>query len=117
APLADDLAGELRARLAVEPAVACPARDESCAEASRAGPAPTGFEPVSAPDSDYQRLWLALGHDPTGMDLLAERTGLTAAELSSMLLVMELEGRVAVEHGRYARKAGSFHRHGVVDAG
>jgi DNA processing protein len=29
---------------------------------------------------------------------------LTAANLSSMLLVMELEGRVAVEHGRYSRK-------------
>jgi DNA processing protein len=53
---------------------------------------------------DYQPLWLALGHDPTGMDLLVERTGLTAAELSSMLLVMELDGRVAVEHGRYSRK-------------
>jgi DNA processing protein len=29
---------------------------------------------------------------------------LTAAELSSMLLAMELEGRVSVEHGRYSRK-------------
>lgn len=116
-PLADDLASELRARLAVEPAGAGPARDGSGAKASRAGPAPAGFDPASGLDPDYQRLWLALGHDPTGMDLLAERTGLTAAELSSMLLVMELEGRVAVEHGRYARKAGSFHRHGVVDAG
>lgn len=53
--------------------------------------------------SDYQRLWLALAHDPTSMDLLVERTGLTAAELSSMLLVMELDGQVAVEHGRYSR--------------
>jgi len=54
---------------------------------------------------DYQQLWLALAHDPTPMDLLVERTGLTAADLSSMLLVMELEGRVAVEHGRYSRKS------------
>jgi DNA processing protein len=38
------------------------------------------------------------------MDRLVSRSGLTAAELSSMLLVMELEGRVAVEHGRYSRK-------------
>ena len=56
------------------------------------------------PDPDYQRLWNALGHDPTGMDSLIERTGLTAASLSSMLLVMELQGRVSVEHGRYSRK-------------
>lgn len=106
ASLADDLAGELRIRLAVE-AASPPFR----------GPSEEGSTPELPADPDYQRLWLALGHDPTGMDLLVERTRLTAAELSSMLLVMELEGKVSVEHGRYARKAGSFHRHGVADAG
>ncbi|WP_349656147.1 DNA-processing protein DprA [Xanthomonas sp. 10-10] len=55
------------------------------------------------PDPDYQRLWQALGHDPTPMDSLVERTGLTAAALSSMLLIMELEGDVVTEHGRYTR--------------
>src|SRR3546814_16896286 len=55
-------------------------------------------------DPDYNRLWQALGHDPTGMDRLVERTGLTTAELSSMLLVMELDGRIAVDHGRYPRQ-------------
>ena len=64
-------------------------------------PTSTAWQP---PDADHQRLWGALGHDPTGMDRLVSRTGLTAAELSSMLLVMELEGRVEVEHGRYSRK-------------
>ena len=59
-------------------------------------------------DADYQRLWDALGHDPTGMDQLVSRTGLTAAELSSMLLVMELDGLVTAEHGRYQRKTGFF---------
>ncbi len=54
-------------------------------------------------DPDYQNLWHALGHDPTDMDQLVERTGLTPAALSSMLLVMELEGRVAAQHGRYSR--------------
>lgn len=61
-------------------------------------PAPGGDDPA------YKKLWQALGHDPSGMDRLVERTGLTPAELSSMLLLMELEGRVAVEHGRYSRK-------------
>ena len=60
-------------------------------------------EPES-PDSDPNGLWQALGHDPTDMDELVSRTGLTAATLSSMLLVMELQGRVSVEHGRYSRK-------------
>jgi len=64
----------------------------------------TGPEPVlDLPDPDYQRLWEALGHDPTGMDSLIERTGLTAAKLSSMLLLMELQGRVSSAHGRYTR--------------
>ena len=54
-------------------------------------------------DSDYNRLWQAIGHDPTGMDDLVVRTGLTAATLSSMLLALELDGRIAAEHGRYAR--------------
>jgi DNA protecting protein DprA len=72
----------------------------------RAGLRPTGR-------TDYQRLWNALGYDPTGMDSLIERTGLTAATLSSMLLVMELEGRVLATHGRYVRKTSSFTSHSV----
>jgi DNA processing protein len=87
-PLAAELAEALRGRLAAPTSIA-------------ASPVPGGAKPD---DPDYQRLWLALGHDPTGMDRLVSRSGLTAAELSSMLLVMELEGRVAVEHGRYSRK-------------
>lgn len=54
-------------------------------------------------DPDYQNLWTALGYDPTAMDQLVERTGLTAAAVSSMLLLMELDGRVASQHGRYFR--------------
>lgn len=66
--------------------------------------APAAPPPATAlPDPDYQRLWNALGFDPTGMDSLIERTGLTAASLSSMLLVMELEGRVSSNYGRYTR--------------
>jgi DNA processing protein len=91
APLAAELGDALRSRLA----------DPSSGAGTVAGAA---LEASSTLDPDYHRLWEALGHDPTGMDRLAERTGLTTAELSSMLLVMELEGRVAVEHGRYSRK-------------
>ena len=53
---------------------------------------------------DHSRLWSALGHDPTGLDVLARRTGLTVPELSSMLLHMELDGRVVAANGRYARR-------------
>ena len=56
-----------------------------------------------ADNPDYNRLWQALGHDPTGMDELGQRSGLTIAELSAMLLSLELDGRIAAEHGRYSR--------------
>jgi len=59
------------------------------------------------PDPQFKRLWRALGHDPVGLDQLVERTGLTAQELSSMLLMMELDGRVTAVHGRYTRTSGT----------
>ena len=67
---------------------------------------PAGAPPQAVPhpdDPDTYRLWQALGHDPTGMDDLLARTGLTAATVSSILLALELEGRVAAEHGRFSR--------------
>lgn len=95
-PVAASLAEALRGRLAE--ASARPSQASGAA-----GEAPS--RPEAGPDPDYQRLWHALGHDPTGMDALVSRTGLTAARLSSMLLLMELEGRVVSGHGRYMRKA------------
>ena len=73
-----------------------------------ASPLPS-VAPAQSPllaQTNYNRLWQALGHDPTGMDALEERTGLTVAELSAMLLTLELEGHVAAEHGRYCRIGG-----------
>ena len=94
-PLAADLAEALRGRLAD------PNSGPAVEGRGVSWPLQAGWQPA---DPDYQRLWQALGHDPTGMDRLVSRTRLTAAELSSMLLAMELEGRVCVEHGRYSRK-------------
>ena len=69
-------------------------------------PTPPGAaRSLPASPTDHDRLWDALGADPTPMDILAVRTGLTPAALSAMLLAMELDGRVAVEHGRYARRS------------
>jgi DNA processing protein len=63
------------------------------------GPAGTG-----ARDPDYVRLLEALGCEESSIDQLAERTGLTVAALSSMLLVLELEGEVgAARGGKYQR--------------
>jgi len=60
---------------------------------------------IDSADPDYNRLWKALGHDPTGMDELVARSGLTVARASAMLLSMELDGRVVLLHGRYSRKS------------
>jgi DNA processing protein len=46
----------------------------------------------------------ALGFEPAGVDLLVERTGLRADEVASMLLILELEGRItAYPGGLYIR--------------
>lgn len=57
-----------------------------------------------ARDPEYARLVGALDDVPCAIDELSARTGLPAAALSSMLLVLELEGVVSAENGRYARR-------------
>jgi DNA processing protein len=57
-----------------------------------------------ARDPDYARLLDALGWDTVDVDTLVLRSGLTAAEVSSMLLILELEGSVQpLAGGRYQR--------------
>jgi DNA processing protein len=58
-------------------------------------------------DPQYQRLMDVLGHDPIALDELSARTGQSAGELSSMLLMLELEGCVeGLPGGRYQRLPG-----------
>ena len=55
-------------------------------------------------DPDYRSLLDALGYDPVSIDELIARTGLTAETVSSMLLLLELEGHVSsAPGGRYSR--------------
>ncbi len=56
-------------------------------------------------DSDYERLLGLMGWDPVTIDTLIMRSGLTAEEVSSMLLILELEGRVEpLTGGRYVQR-------------
>ena len=50
-------------------------------------------------DADYRKLLGNLGFDPLPIDLLIRRSGLTADAVSSMLLVLELEGFVSSSPG------------------
>jgi DNA processing protein len=53
----------------------------------------------SALDKDYEILLDALGFEPAGVDTLVARTGFKAEAIASMLLILELDGRVAQQPG------------------
>ena len=54
-------------------------------------------------DEEYVKLLEALGHDPVSADEIVERSGLTIDQVSSMLLILELEGKVEkLSGGRYS---------------
>jgi DNA processing protein len=50
-------------------------------------------------DKDYEILLDALGFEPASVDSLVARTGLTADVVASMLLILELEGRIEQQPG------------------
>ena len=60
--------------------------------------------PALTEKTEYEALLETMGFDPADLTSLADRSGLTPAELSSMLLILELQGLVeALPGGRYAR--------------
>jgi DNA processing protein len=90
APLAAELAIELKAHLApveaAEPQV------------------PSRESPLLS-DPEYARLWQVLGYDPMPVDRIVAESGIRVQSVSSMLLMLELEGMVEVHEGaRYNRK-------------
>ncbi|OOG48604.1 DNA-processing protein DprA [Rhodanobacter sp. C01] len=62
-------------------------------------------------DPEYQQLLAELGHDPATLDELVQRGGQSAAAVSSMLLMLELEGMIeSLPGNRYQRlPTGSLH--------
>ncbi len=78
-------------------------------EAPTSGPRPhddRGNEPETAArlSPEYASLLDAVGFDPTELGEIVRRSTLTTAEVSSMLLLLELEGHVeALPGGRYMR--------------
>ena len=76
---------------------------------------PASSEPAASDDSadagggsggSARRVLDAVGHDPITLDRLVEHTGLTPDRLSSILLSLELDGRLdALPGGRYVRVA------------
>jgi DNA processing protein len=59
--------------------------------------------PPEHDDNEYKHLKKHLGHDPVSIDELAENSGLTIDQVSSMLLILELQGEVeSLSGGRYS---------------
>jgi DNA processing protein len=83
---AQDVLEELAPQL--HAALECPAAED-------------GREPVAGLDPDYQRLLSGLGDAPSSVDQLVERSGLTPEAVSSMLLLLELQGHVISTAGGY----------------
>ena len=83
-----------------------PALRTAAAPAAGCAQGGSGAAPVAAGapqlDGDYRRLFTAMGHDPVAVDDLIRRTGLPADSVASMLLLLELQGRVSsYPGGRY----------------
>jgi DNA processing protein len=77
--------------------------DKQTVESQSTSPAPAQ---AAAPtlDKDYEILLDALGFEPASIDALVDRTGLPSQSVASMLLILELEGKVGLHAGgRYAR--------------
>jgi len=83
-----------------------PAPDQAPASAAATG---GGTAPAAAPaagplDKGSEILLDALGFEPVSLNVLVERTGLPSSGIASMLLMLELAGRVApLPGGRYSR--------------
>jgi DNA processing protein len=73
-------------------------RSRAAADADAALPRELGM------DKDHKILLDALGFDPADLDVLVVRTGFKPEAVSSMMLILELEGHVqAAPGGRYSR--------------
>lgn len=76
----------------------------SLRESSAGKGAAATSETPSQPPNDHARLLTAMGYDPVSIDTLVERSGLTAAEVSSILLLVQLQGLISpLAGGLYTR--------------
>lgn len=103
APLAGQLADRLRSNLSTANQQINAADHGETTVDSPVALDSGGLEPDIACDEDYQLLWRTLEHEPMTIDELVGHTGLTPESISSMLLVLELYGKVSTEAAGWVR--------------
>lgn len=86
------------AMAAAEGTTAVPTATREVVRPERARPGQAPPAPLEL-DEDYRRLLTGMGNEPVAVDLLVERCGLTPEAVSSMLLILELQGHVAAAPG------------------
>ncbi len=75
-------------------------------DSSLSTPSNSNTQQQSELDADYQKVLDSMGYSPVSIDYLVTQTGLTAEELSSILLMLELQGFVTSSGGgHYTRLA------------
>ncbi|MGB0846136.1 MAG: DNA-processing protein DprA [Thiolinea sp.] len=72
-----------------------PGKPATKKKAVQTGEKPNKTLPEHTLDNDDRLILEALGHDPVPVDQIVLKTGLTTEEVSSMLLMLELQGYVA----------------------
>lgn len=102
APLAGQLAASLQHSDAADSAMPAQQADNEQVESEPALDS-ASLQPDIAMDEDYRLLWRTLGHDPMTVDELVGHTGLTPESISSMLLLLELYGKVSTEAAGWVR--------------
>jgi len=60
-------------------------------------------DPPQTLDPDHQKLLKCLAYEPASIDELVHSSDYSAAEIASMLLILELEGIVVCQDGRYTQ--------------
>jgi DNA processing protein len=66
-------------------------------------------EEIPELEPEYAELLTLMGYEPVSTDQLVERTRFSAAEISSMLLLLEMQGHVSSESGGLFTRLGNLH--------
>lgn len=96
---AEDIIEELRLHLPIAPTTESPVISITQPISSSLAPAVTAPPPLFEADPEYTSLLKYMDTTATSVDKLVDASGLTAEAISSMLLILELQGVVKAQSG------------------